>query len=249
MNKQAINKLPILLLSLFGLCGVVNEAEARASYMLAGKLPSCGVCHWVTPSKGLRITKRYNEDGKLTYVGPYVEWEGGSVYTKADSYCKKKLRDDTATMEWWHGKCVAGENITPTSVQSTAAPGLVTKTGAIGEATSSAAATDVWSVSCPTNAAQLTVSVRDTAPKNPALVSIQIKKGDAASTVSIDTSEAGVAYSKEVSLAAGEGVYEVLVNKSESTKKGIENYSAKIACTTATEVVTGIDAIENIQDQ
>lgn len=257
---KKLSKLSVLALSLAGLAGIAGEAVAETKFMMEGGFPSCAVCHQTNKTGGLIAGKHVASFGAgagKTIVGPYWFWtnpdgQSDNAISKAARYCQKKLHDPGAN--WALSppyKCQPGNAQADQALVAplpNSAPGLVVETDDLGSKASLSAATDIWSVTCPADTAQLTVAVRDNLPINPALISIQLKKGDAASTVVIDPSEASP-YSDEVSLPAGPGVYDVLVNKSASKKKGLENYSAKIACKSMANEVIGIDAIEKTQDQ
>ena len=227
-------KLSGILWMLAGVCGAVEVVEARTSYMITGHQPSCAVCHKTNKTGGLEVGLQPSGN-----YGPYAVWDGGDAVSKGMQYCADRGR--VLNFQTW---ACEKQNVN----RNTSAVGGLVETDNLGEKYSANAATDIWSVTCPADASQLTVSVRDNPPKNPALIGIQIKKGDAASPISIDSSEASP-YSSEITLPAGPGVYEVLVNKSASSKKGLENYSAKIACKSLSNETIGIDSIEKTQDQ
>jgi hypothetical protein len=118
-------------------------------------------------------------------------------------------------------------------------PGLVsahTQSGTLGKSTSGTAATDVYSANCfddgggagvPT---QIYVHVKDIGLKLAPVVSTQVIKGGLATIPSIDAIDGDAKYSPGVSLAKGAGEYTILVNKSASAVKGVENYSLEFHC-------------------
>ena len=118
-----------------------------------------------------------------------------------------------------------------------------TQSGALGSAASSAAATDVYAVSCSNNGsgapAKLFLQVKDLAPVLAPVISIQASKGTIASTQSVDIKDGDAIYSTGVYLSGGAGVYSLKVNKFASTVKGLETYTAQFHCTTAAGVHTG----------
>ena len=118
------------------------------------------------------------------------------------------------------------------------------QSGALGSATSAAAAADIYAVTCSNDGsgppAKLFLQVQDLPPKLPTvLVGIQATKGGVASTQSIDTKDGDGVYSTGVTLSGGAGVYTLIVNKFASTVKGSETYIAQFHCQTATGVHTG----------
>jgi len=258
MNKHILShkktfKYPVILVALLGVFGVFSNANARTQYLISSGAPACGSCHLTDPVKGLIIRDTLAGGG---VVGPvWIDLTEGStfdIYAKMTTFCQHKLHDTNATWTFDGPKqgyvCTHGETLQSAQV-APIGPGVVTKSDTLGTKKSSSAATDIWAVTCPVETAQLTVSVRDNAPKNLALVSIQIKKGDAASTTSIDTSETKPTFSQDVTLAAGADVYDVLINKTEVSKAGLENYTAKFACKDVDGNVLDISAIEKTQDQ
>jgi hypothetical protein len=106
-------------------------------------------------------------------------------------------------------------------------------TGTVGLATSGAARTDVYTITCAAGTASLSVMVRDLAPVKAPLVSIQVTKGTATSALSADTVDADAKFSPLVKLAKGSGVYTMKVNKSTSSVKGAEVYLARFNCRNA----------------
>ncbi len=131
-----------------------------------------------------------------------------------------------------------------------------TKAESLGNTKTGAAATDVYYVTClneglsgePAVAHHLTVSVKDLAPKLAPTISIQVTKNNKTSTLSEDTIDGDVIYSPTLSLAAGAGTYLLIINKSLSTIKGIENYIAQFHCESAIKgqhTATSIQMIQN----
>ena len=118
-----------------------------------------------------------------------------------------------------------------------------TQSGAVGIATSGAARTDVYAVTCSNDGsgapAKLAAQVKDLAPVKAPLVSTQISKGTASSALSTDRVDGDNIYSSLVSLTGGAGVYTLKVNKSASTVVGIETYVVQFHCQTAGGVHAG----------
>ena len=116
------------------------------------------------------------------------------------------------------------------------------QTGSLGKKTTGAAATDTYYVTCRDEdlsggyalTDHLVISVRDLAPVLVPLISIQISKNGISSTLSTDPKDGDAKYSPTVRLARGAGTYLLTINKSLSTKKGIETYIAQFHCETAT---------------
>ena len=116
------------------------------------------------------------------------------------------------------------------------------QTGSLGKKTTGAAATDTYYVTCRDEdlsggyalTDHLVISVRDLAPVLAPLISIQISKNGISSTLSTDLKDGDAKYSPTVRLAGGAGTYLLTINKSGSTKKGIETYIAQFHCETAT---------------
>ena len=129
------------------------------------------------------------------------------------------------------------------------------QTGSLVKKTTGAAATDTYYVTCRDEdlsggyalADHLVISVRDLAPVLAPLISIQISKNGISSTLSTDPKDGDAKYSPTVRLARGAGTYLLTINKSGSTKKGIENYIAQFHCETATSshTATAIQMISN----
>jgi hypothetical protein len=258
MNKHIISnkklfKLPILLVTLLGVIGAFSNANARTQYMISSGAPACGSCHLTDPVKGLIIRPTLADPHVLGPV--WIDRTEGSTFNindKVTGFCQRKLHDKNATYNEVYGKsiiCSHQAQGAPVLAAAVIGTGVVTESDTLGVKNSANGATDIWAVTCPVDTVQLTVSVRDNLPNNPALVGIQIKKGDAASTTSIDTSESKPTFSSDVTLAAGADIYDVLVNKTAVSKKGIEKYTAKFACTDIDGNVLDITAIEKIQDQ
>lgn len=106
----------------------------------------------------------------------------------------------------------------------------ISQSGTVGSATSGAAKTDVYAVTCGTGTAYLNVSVIDLAPVKAPKVSIQATKGTASSPLSTDSVDGDAKYSPVVKLAKGAGIYTMKINKSVSTVKGAESYTAEFYC-------------------
>ena len=122
-------------------------------------------------------------------------------------------------------------------------------TTTVGTANSGLAKSDVYEVYCAnlnatTPPATLTAWVKDLAPAKLATVSIQIKKGAAASILRADAVDGDAGFSLPTALAGGAGPYTVTVTKSAYTgavaaQLGPETYSGLLACKTATGLQTG----------
>lgn len=136
--------------------------------------------------------------------------------------------------------CPAGQVINPTTFLCAAVQAQPkTLTSTVGLSTSGVARTDVWSVSCATGSSYLAVSVSDLAPVKAPIISIQATKNIATSALSQDKKDGDGIFSPEVKLAGGSGIYDMRVNKSASTVKGAETYTAKFACRNSAGVQTG----------
>lgn len=111
-----------------------------------------------------------------------------------------------------------------------------TVTGFLGTATSSASATDVYSVDCGPTAKKVYLQVTDKAPRNVSSVSVLAVKGKNASRLLTDANEVDLLPSLGLTFlpANGAGGYTLLVIKSQSTTKGVEGYSATMHCLDAT---------------
>ncbi len=118
--------------------------------------------------------------------------------------------------------------------------------GALG---SSPRATDLYQVTCFAEdggpvTGHLRVSVRDNAPVKRPQVSVQILKGLLA-TNTTDARDGNLAYSRPVTIDGGDGVYQMLVNKS---GRGAETYTIEYHCISPDGVHTGTDAAQ-LQNQ
>lgn len=119
--------------------------------------------------------------------------------------------------------------------------------GSLGKATTTAAATDVYTVNCFDDGegagvpSKLFVHVKDRAPKLASLVSVQIVKSGLASALSVDAVDGDAGYSPAVMLAGGAGNYTVLVNRQLSAAKGIEYYSLEYHCENAKGIHAGTE--------
>ena len=115
-----------------------------------------------------------------------------------------------------------------------------TQSGSLG---SSAAATDVYSITCSDDGsgapARLRAQVRDQAPVASPVVSVQVTKG-ALGTNSSDGTDGDTAYSPLVTVNGGSGAYTVLVNK---TAAGSETYTLQSHCETSTGIHTGFSIV------
>jgi hypothetical protein len=108
------------------------------------------------------------------------------------------------------------------------------KSGSVGSTKSGRARTDVYQVTCAAGATALTASVIDLAPVKAPTISIQLAKGTATSPLSKDPVDGNTAYSAPTTLAKGAGIYSMKINKSASTVKGAESYTAKYSCVGST---------------
>ena len=101
-------------------------------------------------------------------------------------------------------------------------------------------ATDVWEITCSGGSQYLTMQVRDLPADKGPKVSVQLLK-DRAAVNTTDPKDADAAYSPEVRLYGGDGVYTALVDKSGAQS---ENYILDYHCEGAGEVHTGTSAIQ-----
>ncbi|NOU20661.1 MAG: hypothetical protein HOO93_02540 [Methyloglobulus sp.] len=116
---------------------------------------------------------------------------------------------------------------------------MATLSGTVGLATSGAAKTDVYTVTCATGTSDLAVSVIDLPAVKAPLVSIQVTKGVPSTGLSTDTVDGDTKYSALVKLAKGAGIYTMKINKSASSVIGAEAYKAQFSCRNAKGVMTG----------
>lgn len=123
------------------------------------------------------------------------------------------------------------------------------QSGSLGKISTGAAATDVYQVNCFDDGggagapSKLLVHVKDNLPNRSPVLSVQITKGGLASTPSVDNTDGDGAYSPFVSLSKGAGDYTVVINKSSSIVKGLENYSLEYHCESASGAHAGTDEI------
>lgn len=197
---------PLLLLSSqFAMTDAGATSQIMGNAVSKGiKVTSCQSCHNSTPG---------NEDKnnlKPNYLTAY----------KLDKSGLSRLKNLI-------NGCPAGTTLNMTTFLCEK---KISQSGTVGSATSGAAKTDVYSVTCGTGSAYLTVSVIDLAPVKPPLVSVQATKSTAASTLSTDTVDGDAKYSPVVKLAKGAGIYTMKVNKSASTTIGAESYTAEFYC-------------------
>lgn len=118
--------------------------------------------------------------------------------------------------------------------------------GALG---SGAQATDLYQITCsaedggpPTDV--LRIRVRDHKPVRKAQVSVQVQKGSVA-TNRTDATDGNTRYSRAATIHGGDGVYQVLVNKSSA---GAETYSLEFHCESSTDIHTGTVEVQ-LQNQ
>lgn len=115
-----------------------------------------------------------------------------------------------------------------------------TQSGSLG---SSAAATDVYSITCSNDGsgtpARIRAQVRDQAPVAAPVVSVQVTKGSLG-TNSSDATDGDAVYSPLVTVNGGSGAYTVLVNK---TAAGSETYTLQYHCETSTGIHTGTSIV------
>jgi hypothetical protein len=100
----------------------------------------------------------------------------------------------------------------------------------VGYTTRGIARTDVYLVTCAAGATALTASVIDLAPVKAPTISIQLARRTATSPLSRDPVDGDAAYSAPTTLAKGAVTYSMKINKSASTVKGAESYTAKYSC-------------------
>lgn len=116
-----------------------------------------------------------------------------------------------------------------------------TQGGSLG---SGAGATDLYTVTCSTNAGGATFRLYTRVKDNTSgssLVQVQTRKGSIA-TNTTDPSGGNTAYSPTVYNNSSNGAYNVLVDKSAS---GTNSYTLDYHCQTATGVHTGTGIIQN----
>jgi hypothetical protein len=122
------------------------------------------------------------------------------------------------------------------AVGLTGAASAHTVSGGLGNSTTDAARTDVFTVQCLAGSSYFTVRVRDvkTTPEKATKVSIQASKAGAIPAVtplSTDTIDTDLLWSASQKITGGTGVYTVNVNKTKVTGvKGAESYVAEIHC-------------------
>lgn len=107
---------------------------------------------------------------------------------------------------------------------------LIAISSTVGLATSGAARSDVYAVTCGAGSAFLDVSIKDNAPAKTSLVTIQSVRNALVSPLSIDTVDGDALYSPTARLIGGAGVYWMIINKSLSSVVGLESYTAKLSC-------------------
>jgi hypothetical protein len=118
----------------------------------------------------------------------------------------------------------------------TGAASAHTVSGGLGNATTDAARTDVFTVQCLAGSSYFTVRVRDvkTTPEKATKVSIQASKVGATPAVTplaTDTVDTDANFSNTETITGGTGVYTVSVNKTMvAGVKGAESYVAEIHC-------------------
>ncbi|MEQ1557704.1 MAG: hypothetical protein ABL933_02030 [Methyloglobulus sp.] len=139
-----------------------------------------------------------------------------------------------------NGTCAGGQTVNPTTFLCEAQK---PNAGSVGSASTGAAATDGYTVTCGAGTANLYVRVKDLAPVLSPAISIQAKKGTKSSALSADPIDGDTSYSKPVSVVGTAGAFTVNVNKSASTAKGIENYAADIYCRNATGAKTSTKTV------
>ncbi|MFO1419113.1 MAG: hypothetical protein U1E83_10645 [Methylotetracoccus sp.] len=131
-------------------------------------------------------------------------------------------------------------------------PGFASAHGQVGTLGSSATATDLYAVTCFTEANlethHLLAQIKDDLPKRAPKVSLQIIRTDLATPVAAsttDNTDGDDNYSPDVQAAGGNGRYFVIVNK---TAAGAENYTIQFHCQTADLKHTGT-LVQTKQDQ
>lgn len=123
------------------------------------------------------------------------------------------------------------------------------QTGTLG---SSATATDLYAVTCFTEAKlethHLLAQIKDDKPARPPKLNLQIVRTDLATPIAINTTDntdGDDNYSPDAQATGGNGRYYVVVNK---TAAGAENYTIQFHCQTADLKHTGT-LIQKKQDQ
>lgn len=117
------------------------------------------------------------------------------------------------------------------------------QTGALGKAIS---ATDVYQVHCYDDgngkASYLSFQIQDALPVAAPIISAQVTLGASVAANTTDAIDGDAAYSPALNLKGGnESFYLVTVDK---TKAGTENYTFQYHCMTATNVHTGTDILQ-----
>jgi hypothetical protein len=116
--------------------------------------------------------------------------------------------------------------------------------GALG---SRAQATDLYQITCSAEDGatdHLRIHVRDNTPTKKPMLSVQVHKGFVAIN-STDAKDGDTKYSRWVSNHGGDGVYQVLVDKSSA---GAETYTLEYHCESSTGIHTGT-GIAQLQNQ
>ena len=118
--------------------------------------------------------------------------------------------------------------------------------GALG---SRAQATDLYQITCFAEDGgpatdHLSIGVRDNKPVKKPLVSVQVQKGSVA-TNRTDATDGNATFSRDATIHGGDGVYQVLVDKSSA---GAETYTLEFHCESSTDVHTGTEDVQ-LQNQ
>ena len=148
--------------------------------------------------------------------------------------------------------CPSGQTLNMTTfICATTAVQPKTVSGSVGSTANGNPATDIYAVTCPAGTTSLSASVKDNAPVNTALVSIQVSKPSTftSSPLSTDAADGDAKYSPAAVLAGGIGPYIVQVNKQLSSAIGTELYTAQFACLNSAKAVLATPAPASKQQQ
>lgn len=214
---------------------------------IADYATSCAGCHSalaLSNKKGTTATKIQtainNDSGGMGYLKTLTPTEVAAIAKQlgAAVVCAAPLQVRNATTN----TCVAAPAVVcklPLVRNAAINTCMATLSGTVGLATSGAAKTDVYTVTCATGTSDLAVSVIDLPAVKAPLVSIQVTKGVPSTGLSTDAKDGDANYSPLVKLAKGAGVYTMKVNKSASSVIGAEAYKAQFSCRNAKGVMTG----------
>ena len=118
-----------------------------------------------------------------------------------------------------------------------------------GALRSRAQATDLYQITCFAEDGgpatdRLRIRVRDNPPRRKPLVSVQVQKGSVA-TNRTDPTDGNARFSRDATIHGGDGVYQVLVDKSSA---GAETYTLEFHCESSTDIHTGTEDVQ-LQNQ